>query len=156
MKTLLDWLTVKLLKRLRPGFLPEPIFFEMQRINHQLSVELLMYKGMGKHKKYCLVKRRVDDKFWPSKYHIPGTMVRGNETVKKAIERLFLDDFSSFKPVEAELFDVYTAETKRGTITHLLYKARYVKGNGEVGLFYSKDELPGNMINYHRKLIQNL
>lgn len=144
----LDWLTVLFLKRLKPGYLPEPIFNEMQRINHCVSVEILVKKD----NKVLLQQRDSNDKFWANEWHIPGTMVRGDESYNSAIERLLstvLDvPYGNKNGVRLYLNKIYSYKTKRGYITHILYA---VDWSGEtVGTFFDIKKLPKNIMEHHK------
>ncbi len=148
---ILDSLTVLLLKRLKPGYLKEPIFNEMQRINHCVSVEVLIKKDT----RVLLQQREPDDKFWPNEWHIPGSMVRGNEVVTEALNRLIHTVIISEEKVELKgvLKKIYSYSTKRGIITHLLFELNWP---GEVtGKFFSTKHLPKNTMEHHKLLLQN-
>ncbi len=148
---LLESLTVALLKRIKPGFLPEPLFNEMQRINHCVAVELLFIKNG----KILLEKRPPNDRFWPNMYHIPGTMVKGNEDVEQALRRLLYQNLEEYEGnLEVTVNRCYDWNTKRGRIFHILFTVY-----GEVsprGKLFSMKKLPLNIIDYHKTLIEGL
>lgn len=148
-----------LLRFTKPGYLDESLFNQMQRINHCVSVELLIMED----KKVWLEQRVDNDRYWPSQWHIPGTMVRGNEDVKGALRRLVEDVkvHSSLLLMDFKHVTTYTYKTSRGYITHLVYilerhKDEYIwfSVSGKNGEYFSIKRLPKNIIEHHRLFLK--
>lgn len=139
-------LLVYLLSKLKPGFLPEPVFLEMQRLNHCLSVELILMNGESIY----LNQRPETDRFWPNQFQIPGTMVRGNEGIKDSLGRLMANEFPMYEVSEPRFTRYYEYDTPRGHITHLLFTATT---QDDYNSFCPLDELPENMVEHHKLLL---
>ena len=77
-------LLVHLLQKVTAGYLAQPVFQEMLRINCLPSYEVVpIVKD-----KVALLRRPHDDPFWPDMLHTPGTIVRSTDnmgTVKKRV-----------------------------------------------------------------------
>lgn len=139
-----------LLRFTKPGYLDESLFNQMQRINHCVSVECIVKRG----NKILLQQRDSNDKFWPNEWHIPGTMVRGDELLSDALNRLFCTIIVCDEKVEIAgvLNRVYSYKTKRGNITHLLYIIEWP--HKVIGSFFSIKRLPENTMEHHRLLLE--
>ena len=137
---------VELLQMLEPGHLPEPIFFEMCRLNTLVSVEVASIVDG----RILLLHR--NDKHFGDVEHIPGTMVRGNEIPEEALARLLDSEFAN-EGEGIEILDkiIYTERTPRGIIVHLLHITNAIE---EPDHMYSMDDLPENTLNYHRQIIE--
>lgn len=143
-------LLVRLMRELTPGFLPEPVFLEMQRLNHCLSVEIALYRENADGIAIYLGQRSVNDRFWAGMYHVPGTMVRGNESIEDALNRLNRGEFGG-RSLDLVFDRYYEAETPRGRITHLLFNGTMAEG--EEGFFFL-DALPENLVPHHKELLE--
>jgi ADP-ribose pyrophosphatase YjhB (NUDIX family) len=150
MNKLKQRLLVHLMKELNPGFLPEPVFFEMQRLNNSLSVEIALYRETADGIAIYLGKRKDSDPFWPGLYHIPGTMVRGNESIQDSVVRLINGEFGTLSEMP-QFTRYYEAETPRGRITHLLFEA--IVDEGDDTHFFYYDQLPENLVEHHKLLL---
>ena len=153
---ILDMLTAKLLRLYRPGYLPEPIFFEMCRLNTLSSVEIIIRKS-GSDRVFL---EERNDKYFGNVWHIPGTMVRGNESPDDAFYRLaetLIGKISKSKEPIAHNFSYYH-KTKRGSIMHHVVFADGGDTNcGVNGLKdFSLKRLPKNTLNYHRNILKRI
>lgn len=144
---ILNWITTKLLRLYKPGYLPEPIFFEMCRLNTLIAVEILVKDG----DRIYLEER--DDKYFGSVLHIPGTIVRGNESVDDAYYRLRNELLGErIQIIEQVNYDkVCFKETPRGNVLHFL---KIVDTGLDTN--YSIKRLPKNTLNYHRAVLKDL
>jgi len=144
----IQYLASFLLKFVKPGYYIEPLFNQMCRLNTLTSIEIIPFKNG----KVCLTKR--SDKFFGEVWHIPGTMVRGNELTNYAYYRLLFEEFGEYMQIiEPVKFTFsYEKETKRGNIVH------NVQINGDKvpvnGTWFSVKRLPKNTLDYHRSLIK--
>lgn len=140
---------VSQLKELRAGYLPEQVFFEMCRLNTLVSVEVLFKCGDMVY----LTER--NDKYFGHVWHIPGTMVRGNEDLNGAIARLNAGDFAgNITVVEPSLH--HFQETPRGNIYHALYIQEIPETLEMKGRFFNIHELPENTLGFHREILERL
>lgn len=139
----------KVLSRLRPGFLPLPIFLETARLTVSSIVEIVPLKKVGDSLHVLLIRRDDDDPNWPGMLHTPGTVVRPTDeegSYASAFERVLKGELAS-----TELHG------EPRYVTSVLHKARRgmedakvfvveVKGEPKVGKLYDITALPGNIV----------
>jgi ADP-ribose pyrophosphatase YjhB (NUDIX family) len=137
-----------LLKFVKPGYYKQSLFEQMCRLNTLLSIEIVCSTD-----KKILLKER-DDKFFGKVWHIPGTMVRGNENLEVALERLLEEEIPSGKyEFKMSIDHVYFQKTPRGNIFHLVFRMKPISKK-LMKKMKDKDNLPENTLEYHRDLIK--
>lgn len=95
-------------------------------------------------------------------FHMPGTVLRNNETVPQAVDRLLQSEVVGAGIISVE--NVGVTEISRGTkcgenptrheisILYLARLGRSYAGNG--GIFSPMDDLPENTLPHHRVLVE--
>jgi hypothetical protein len=137
-----------LLRFIKPGYYKQSLFEQMCRLNTLLSVEVVC----STEKKVLLIERK--DKFFGNVWHIPGTMVRGDENIELALARLRQDEFPNGKySFNKAINHVYFQTTPRGNIFHLVFVMK-TKSKKIMNRMKDKDNLPENTLEYHRELIK--
>lgn len=97
-------------------------------------------------------------------HHIPGTVLRDNETVQEALNRLIQSEVVDMEISQPE--NIGWCEIRRGAgygenpTRHeisLIFLARLKNAyHGNVGVFSPLDELPDNIIPHHRILLDEV
>ncbi|MDP3996374.1 MAG: NUDIX domain-containing protein [bacterium] len=136
--------------------LPHDVFHALVKKIITVPVELAVFdKGMGR----ILLHYREDEEF--KGWHMPGTVVRDNEDVKGAIQRLLtdeleLEDNSSVTwPENHGWLEVKRKIGVRHLIS-LLFSCRMVKDYGGPGDFFEVNRLPNDTLKHHRVLVKEI
>lgn len=142
--------TVELLKKLKPGLLPYPIFVQLARLTVLSTVEITAFvETRGKPLQVFLTKRSKDDEFWPNLWHIPGTILRPTDkthSYETAINRLLKNEFgtSHFKHLPTYITHILRKEN-RGTAHSIMFWA-LLKKCPKKGELFNVDALPKNIV----------
>jgi hypothetical protein len=140
---------VEIFSRLKPGFLPFPVFLETCRLTVSTIVEVVPLRKKDGRVQVLLTKRSDDDLFWPGMFHTPGTLVRATDeegSYKSAFARILGDELAAVA-LAGEPEYVYSTLHKlaRGMENANIFFVE-VSGEPTVGVFYDMDSLPDNVI----------
>src|SRR4029079_6461487 len=84
---------------------PVEIFWEFCRLVKTSAVEIIPFfidtKG---NVKILLTKRAASDQFWPNLYHNPGCVIRPNDTLEMAVNRVLEEELGSPSVIRAPVF----------------------------------------------------
>jgi hypothetical protein len=144
--------TARLLAKLKPGFVPYPIFEQLARIMALPVVEFIPLRiGPSGAVEVLLIERDADDPFWPGMLHTPGTIVRatdahtGEQDDWQAFQRIFHDELLDTEVSVPQYVGSIFHESKRGAEQAQLYWIE-VTGEPKVGALYPVDALPEQLI----------
>jgi hypothetical protein len=154
---------VKVLEKLKPGFLPFELFNEVARLVTTPTIELapLRTREDGKVEVF-MTQRPGDDPFWPSEWHVPGTVIRSTDEegdFSTAMQRL--KDSELMHSLQMKTDPVFVGhefwQVKRGRELPFQHYVEVspVEGVELPGKFFPVDELPDTTIDHHRKVIAN-
>lgn len=144
----------QLLSKLKPGFLPFPIFLEVYRLTPAPVVQLIPFRLTPRSQiEVLMLQRPDDDMLWPGLWHNPGTVLRAGDSLQSVMRRLLEDELGSpelcNKPIFAEnLF--HTSD--RGTEILQVYWVE-IKGEPAQGRFWPIDNLPTDRIESEARVI---
>lgn len=141
---------VKGLSKLRPGYLPLPIFLEIVRLTVTPTVEICFFRlTKDGSPEILLTKRDGSDPTWPGMFHVPGTVIRASdkvETFEDAFERIMVDELRNVKIVGKPVFvKPFFRQSTRGKDVVLMHWA-VIEKEPSVGKFFKIDSLPENFI----------
>ena len=153
-------LTAKLLRNARFP-LPKEVFDAWAGSFPTVPLELAVLKN----KKILLCKRGADDKFWPNKWHTPGTILRQNEHFTDAYERLVKNELGVDAKKLGKLRFLSYFEYLKGAgpgknprgheIPHLFI----VRPRGNIllrGTFFPLNKIPRNIVEHQKVLFKFL
>ena len=136
---------VNLLKDIKPGFLPRPLFVEVARIIALPILEVVPIRLRNGSAEVLFLKRAIDDAFWPSAMHTPGTVIRATDIIDGSIESAFsriINDELAGTQVTAPSFVCLDARTSlRGAEQAQVYWVE-VLGEPKAGVFFPVGSLP--------------
>jgi hypothetical protein len=145
------------LSRLRPGFLPLPIFLETTRLTVSSIVEVVPLRKRGDSVQVLLTKRDDDDPNWPGMLHTPGTVVRPTDeegSYASAFGRILGGELASVELAgEPQYVNSILHKVKRGMEDAKVF---FVEVNGEptTGTFHDVTSLPENIVDTQIGFIQ--
>ena len=140
------------LKKLSPGYIPEPIFNEVARLAVLTAIEFVPLRKNNDLVEVLLIRRTSDDPFWPSQLHTPGTILRANDTsFDDAYIRLFKDELNC-EPLALKFIGNNLILNNRGRTVMYKYIVN-VSGVSTSGEFYDVNALPDDLLPEHRELI---
>jgi hypothetical protein len=116
----------RLLGKLKPGYLPTPIFDEVARLYVTATIVIVPLYMAPHHASVQLVKRRNGDPVWPSYWHLPGTVLRPTDhegDFADAFDRLFHGELKNSVPaMSPTLLRTAFTQTARGReISQIFY-----------------------------------
>ncbi|MDX1765714.1 MAG: hypothetical protein R3313_02050 [Candidatus Saccharimonadales bacterium] len=122
------------LAKLKPGFLPLPIFLQTARLTVTSPVELVVLRKGKSGTEVYLTGRDSGDPFWPGLLHVPGTVVLSSdelgEDLEGPISRLVKDEFQGVEITDKpQLLMTKFRQSERGRELAHIY---WVEGNGGV------------------------
>jgi len=140
---------VELLRRLQPGFLPEEIFHAIARLTVLTALEMVPFSlDTAGRTQVLLLRRSPEDRFWPNRLHVPGTIVRATdhgENFEGTIERLLKGEMGDPTVVNRPvIFGVTLRSSIRGTET--LIKSWVQISDAPKGELYPFGNLPKALI----------
>jgi hypothetical protein len=143
---------LSLLEKLEPGFYPIEIFWQFARLSTMPTIEFVPFRYIGESLEVLLLPRADDDKFWPGMMHIPGCVIRPNDTRDDVFARIMHDELLDVSLGEPTFVATHVRKTTRGNEHAEIYCAE-VLGEPKVGKFYDVQSLPENIIDVYRNLI---
>lgn len=148
-----------LLAKLKPGYLPQRLFDEMNRLHVSSTIVIVPLRRTATGLEVLLIKRGEGptDPVWPGHWHLPGTMLRPNDKTgdySDAFRRILHGELEG-TATSGEPKHIRTAftETKRGHEHTQLYWIE-VTGAPSEGTFFPVDELPSPIIEHEKAYIQ--
>lgn len=148
---------IQTLSKLRPGFLPLPIFLETTRLTVSSIVEIVPLRMKDKRVQVLLTKRDDDDPNWPGMLHTPGTVVRPTDeegSYTSAFERILGDELASVELAsEPRYVDSILHRQARGMEDAKVFFV-VVAGEPTRGSFYDVANLPDNTVDTQVDFIQ--
>lgn len=137
--------------------LPEEIFLFATEITPMVNVDLLIYDNDGR----ILLSWR-DDKFYDKGWHVPGGILRLQETFEQRIQRTALDEIGCMVEHSGEPIEIVPIICKdmvqRSHFISFVYKCKLAEGyeidNGEkkeneAGYLKWFEKCPDNLLDVH-------
>lgn len=142
--------------------LPKVVFEALMRKTISVPIELgvFAYDPSGLLQVLMLQRPADDEEFPPLSWHMPGTVVRDDETVGLAMQRLLsgeLEGMVKETPEYAGIFEVTRGADHPRHALSLMYsvllkgETQYVNYAGP-GKFFPVSQLPESTLPHHRKL----
>lgn len=146
-----------LLAKLEPGYLPEKLFIEINRLHVASTVVVVPLKRAKNGVEVLLIERGSDDPIWPNYWHLPGTMLRPSDKegdYSDAFRRIFEDELQNIKTIgEPEHVKTAFTETRRGREHTPVYWIEVIDQPKE-GRFFPINNLPARKIEHETAYIQ--
>lgn len=144
-------------KQYDPGNLPIDLFNDISRLVVTPVIEIVPFRvNSSKEIEVLLLKKGSNDKWWPSMYHVPGTIISATDDIphfKKAFQRLLKGKLMDL-PVSSPLFiNNVLSKTSRGVELALIYSVTFTD-HPPIGEIFKIDTLPSQLIENHREFIQ--
>jgi hypothetical protein len=138
---------VTTLAKLRPGFLPFPLFQEFARLMVLPIVELVpLRKSMNGDIEILLLPRDDTDPIWPDQLHVPGTVVRATDnTVAECLNRLVLGELIDGSYSIPTFATNILHDSGRGKESSQVYWVEVTK-EPTIGSFYPYRNLPSRVV----------
>jgi len=135
---------VQLLKKLTPGFLPQPIFLEFARLVTLPIVEIVPVRQRASRTEVLLTRRDSDDPIWPDRLHVPGTVIRSTDrSYDDSIHRLLEIELDGTPSGPPHFVVNLLHHQDRGSESALIFWVE-VLGEPRAGNFYDSGNLPRN------------
>jgi len=151
-------LVTTIMEKLKPGFLPFPIFNQVARLVVMPIIDVVpVRKDASGNVEVLLTQRENNDPLWPDMWHNPGTVVRATDHPNDYIDaftRIFKDELGiaavgQLKPTfVTDLFH----HTRRGAEATRIYWLELTE-EPRIGTFFDVHKLPDNTIETHIQII---
>ena len=144
------------LARLHSGFLPKPIFLEVARLCTTPTIELVPLRSVGGDVEVLLIQRPDDDPYWPSQWHVPGTVVRATDagdSFSKPFQRLYDDELQVHPVATPQRVGQMLHKVRRGTELANIFYIDLSDIETPVGNWYPAHALPDTTVGTQRELI---
>ena len=151
--------TTALLRKLKPGFLPYPIFEQVARLVALSIIEFVPLRTVGGVAEVLLLQRAADDPLWPGALHTPGTIIRATDlspdkySTWPAFQRILHDELRGTAVSDPHYVGSLLNKSKRGVEQAQLYWVE-VLGEPKIGDFYPLNNLPADLIKSQLVFIQ--
>jgi hypothetical protein len=151
--------TAELLKKLKPGLMPYPIFKQVARIAALPVVEIVPLIRSESGVEVLLIDRGPNDPLWPNMLHTPGTIIRADDINTgerhnwQAFERIMHDELKDTEVGTPYYVGSMLHQSKRGAEQAQLYWVE-VTGVNKVGDYYPVSSLPESLINSQTTFIK--
>ncbi|MDO8503117.1 MAG: hypothetical protein Q7S60_00320 [bacterium] len=152
--------TALVLKKLKPGHLPFPIFKEVTRLVTTPIVEVVpLHVGEDGTLQVLLTQRNADDPFWANQFHVPGTVVLATDqkgVFDDAFKRIFSGELGNITVTrEPVKFTEAHRETARGSEVAFLYWALVEGKPPERGKYFDVEDLPTELVPFAADAIKD-
>jgi hypothetical protein len=148
---------VQILKKIKPGFLPKELFFQMCRLNVMPLVDMVILRQREDKIEVLLTKRSDNDPFFANTYHLPGSIMRPSDqkgSLNDIFQRILKKELNGIKVVQGPKFvDFSFQENKRGSELSMLHWLE-VKGNNNAGRFFDINQLPEKFLPFQKPLLK--
>ena len=138
-------LVAGLLAKLKPGFLPPPIFHEITRLTATPIVEIVPLRSKDNAVQILLLQRGSDDPVWPNMLHIPGTVLRATDSLETAIDRVLTKELNEAQVSKPKFVTNILHHSGRGMEASQVYWVEVISSPID-GQFFDTDNLPDNLV----------
>jgi hypothetical protein len=148
-----------LLSKLQPGYLPQRLFDEINRLHVTSTVVVVPFVRMPQGLHVLLIQRGTgpNDPVWPGHWHLPGTMLRPTDKpgdYTDAFARIFDGELAGARRAgEPSPLKTAFTQTKRGHELTPLYFVELVEAP-RVGRLFPVDALPSPIIEHEPAYIR--
>lgn len=137
----------EILSKLEPGFIPEPIFRELTRIQTSSILEIVPLRLNSEGEvEVLLIERPKDDPVWSGKLHTPGTVLRGNDTLEIAFDRILTQELNINLKKTTKFVTCILHKVARGNELAAVYYIDISGIENINGEFYNSNSLPRNIV----------
>lgn len=158
-----EWSTwVKLTKRIRfiNGKIPEEAFFAWCENFYTIPIEFMGFRKRNEELEILLIYRK--DKYYDG-YHTPGTILVPGQKIEAAFQSLLRRELGGNVSIDSPQFIRHfeflkgsgTEESPRGHEIKMIF-AGIVKGEPKEGEWFSKENLPANLLPEFRFLVPDM
>ena len=135
------------------GHFPEDIFYASARIFGEACLELFIFRyTSGGNEQIYLLRRPIDDPYYPGLLHIPGTRKLPDDTDELQLRRIIAETELNIDWRDIDYRSSLTIKSPRGTeYADIRYIVIPCDSNDEN--FYYIDRLPDDLIDAHKELI---
>lgn len=140
--------TADLLSKLEVGILPKDIFHEIARLVPLAAVEVVPLREKDGDIEILMLKRGVDDVFWPNLWHTPGSIVRAYDKqpdFQDALGRVLDDELQGTLVGAPSYITSLLHESERGKEVAIVHWVE-VEGESTIGKFFSAQALPDDRV----------
>lgn len=153
----------EILSRLPKGFLPFPIFIQVTRLVTTPTMEVAPLRMVNGSPEIYLTQRPHDDPYWPSGWHIPGTVIRSTDNehdFSSGFARVLADELGeAFTFVEEPVFvGIKFWDVSRGRELDMVHYVHVEVDEDAIlpGKFFTVDELPETTLEHHKIMIPEI
>lgn len=145
-----------LLAMIEPGFLPLSVFTEVARVYVSAIVEIVPLRSFKGKIQVLLVRREINDPFWPNKLHTPGTVLRPSDktgSVEDAFNRILDGELGYLGERNPVFVKMRLSKSSRGSEFAAVYYLEILEEvkNGE---WFDADDLPEDLVQVQDDLIK--
>lgn len=151
------------LSKLPRGYLPFPLFIQVTRLMTTPTLELAPIRMRGEEPEIYLTQRPADDPYWPSGWHIPGTVIRSTDEegdFRTGFDRVKSDELGPAFTYKDEPVYVTTKfwDVLRGReLDAVHYVLVEVDDRAKLdGKFFTQSELPATTLEHHKVMIPEI
>lgn len=145
---------IQLLKKLEPGLLPFEIFVQVARLAVLPVVEFVPLRRNKESLEVLLLPRNQDDIFWPGMWHIPGAVVRPDDSsFEDAMKRITADELKDTRLGRPIFAEMALRKSVRGSEAVQLFAVE-VLGEPATGKFFDINKLPDKLVEGHANFIK--
>lgn len=147
-----------LLKELKPGFLPYPVFEQVARLVALPILELVPYRVVADRIEVLLLERPENDPIWPNMWHAPGTVIRATDLnaqthdLRSAFDRLVHDELMGVALGPTVFVASVLHESKRGAEQAQIYCSELLE-EPKNGKLFAVDSLPEQFMAHQQDFI---
>jgi ADP-ribose pyrophosphatase YjhB (NUDIX family) len=144
-----------LLSRIKVGYIPEPIFLEIARISASAILEIVPLRKVSDKVEVLLTKRPDEDPNWPGMLHTPGTVIRSNDTLDSAYERILEKEILITIKPKLHFVESILHQVTRGNELAAVYYIDLTNIEIPTGEYFSSDSLPDSIVDTQIEFIKN-
>lgn len=135
-----------LLAKLKPGFLPAPVFYQLARLTVTPIIEIFpMHYELGGRIDVLLTQRDQDDPIWPGQLQVPRTVVRATDDAASPFVRLISEELKNTPVAQPVFVKNVFRNSERGIEASQIYYVD-ITGQPTIGQLYDTKQLPHNML----------
>lgn len=151
----LDLACAQLLGQYQPGKLPLPVFAEIARLVRLPMVDLVPVRNSPEYGlEIGLVRRAASDRWWPGLWHLPGTVLRSDDTLDSALTRLKHEELGLTSCGQPDFVNFCIHQSLRGAEVVLLFVVQKCIWKQPVPIeWFELAKLPPDLVESERSVI---
>lgn len=146
--------------------LPRPVFDGWVENLPHAALELGIVRESTEGPQIFMKQRPPDDKHWPLLWYVPGTLIRQNESINDAYERLVTSEIGKhlefglgplqFVGIQEFLKGNGVHQCRRGHEIALIHTVRFAGNIPCTGTWHTFARLPESTIGFHRTIVDTV